>query len=633
MKCKYCGTELVDEGKFCRECGNTVGDSCQKRFCRECGAELSDNVKFCSNCGGSVNAEPQNISENDSIDVSKTDEMKKSGDLCSEREIENDVNRNTATENNSLTDKIKMRAKQTWSEMDGFCKVLTIACAVFALMFVVAIVSHKFLPIVISIIQFVGVVVAFLIHREDIKISKTWVKYIVMGIAVLLTIFNIKCYSIGTKSDIDLSEIDSESDESGGDSVQVPIGLDECLEEDYLDIETTLSECGFTNIYLEEIEDLKASESDKVGQIETISIGGRTDFSKNQTFDSNAEIVINYHTYAKCMVKVHINFVPNLMFSKYDVEFKFNGLSHGIISHGEDADYELAVEPGEYMVEFVNEESPSVKGETMLEVSGDTNVSYKISCYSDKISVEVEYTENLGEVDENEVMMTSNASDYEYRNYKDVETELKQLGFKNITTKILYDIELGWTEEGETETVSVGGKKDFKRGDIFSNSDEVVITYHMKEEDDPNKEQEKSTEAKEEEEEDELDEEPVFYSTNNYETAKNGNSGVFSYKKPGSSYDIYYIIDFEEGYVYYFTEGNGEEFCDRLKIESGTLNDSMIITYHDGNDTWSYNLHFKYVNAPETLVMVDNNGFDYEYKTTSLDSAMELRDTKTIKDY
>lgn len=95
----------------------------------------------------------------------------------------------------------------------------------------------------------------------------------------------------------------------------------------------------------------------------------------------------------------------------------------------------------------------------------------------------------------------------------------------------------------------------------------------------------------------------VSYSTNDYETAKNGNSGVFSYVNRGPSYDIYWIIDFDEGYVYYFTDGNGDEGCDKVKMESGDLNDVLIITYHDGGDTWSYSLHFHYKNQPSKLIM------------------------------
>ena len=125
----------------------------------------------------------------------------------------------------------------------------------------------------------------------------------------------------------------------------------------------------------------------------------------------------------------------------------------------------------------------------------------------------------------------------------------------------------------------------------------------------------------------------VSYSTNDYETAKNGSSGVFSYVNRGPSYDIYWVIDFDEGYVYYFTDGNGDEGCDKVQMESGDLNDVLIITYHDGGDTWSYGLHFHYKNQPSKLIMQDNDGFEYEYTTTDLAKALELRDSKTIREY
>lgn len=229
------------------------------------------------------------------------------------------------------------------------------------------------------------------------------------------------------------------------------------------------------------------------------------------------------------------------------------------------------------------------------------------------------------ELADGEVKLDVAASEYKHKKYEDVAAALKTLGFTNIKYEVLYDIVLGWTADGEVESVSIADKTDFNRGDVFPADAEIVITYHMPEDDDPNK----TTETIPAED----DNSPVFYSTNDYETAKQGNSGVFSYKSTGGSYDIYWIIDFDEGYVYWFTDGNGDSTCDRLKIDSGTLNDKVIITYHDGSDEWSYSLHFKYVDHPETLIMVDNDGFDYKYATTDLNNAISIRDTKTINDY
>lgn len=127
--------------------------------------------------------------------------------------------------------------------------------------------------------------------------------------------------------------------------------------------------------------------------------------------------------------------------------------------------------------------------------------------------------------------------------------------------------------------------------------------------------------------------EALYYSTNTRETVDDGDSGVYAYKSRGGSYDIYWLIDFDQDYVYYFTDGNGNEICDRLKIDSGDLNSAVTITYHDGSDSWSYKLHFKYVDNPEHLIMNDNFGYSYDYYTTSLDKALSIRDSKKIKDY
>ena len=125
----------------------------------------------------------------------------------------------------------------------------------------------------------------------------------------------------------------------------------------------------------------------------------------------------------------------------------------------------------------------------------------------------------------------------------------------------------------------------------------------------------------------------VFYSTNDKETAKEGKTGVYAYCNHGRNYDQYYIIDFDEGYVYDFCEGNGDTTCERLKIESGNLNEVLIVTYHDGGDTWSNGLHFKWRRQPDHLVLEDQYHFEYDFRYTDLDEALELMATKKIIDY
>lgn len=130
----------------------------------------------------------------------------------------------------------------------------------------------------------------------------------------------------------------------------------------------------------------------------------------------------------------------------------------------------------------------------------------------------------------------------------------------------------------------------------------------------------------------ETTEEPVsvYYSTNTEDTVKDGNKGIYSYKSKGGSYDVYYIIDLDEGYVYSFTDGNGEDYCDKVKIESGDLNDVVMVTYDFDGDLAPYGFHFKYKNNPEHLVVQDNDGFELDFSPTGLSDALAIRDGKTI---
>ena len=583
--------------------------------CSKCGAELSEDTRFCSYCGNKVEMPPkqETVSEEDIPPISLDEQVQ---DFQNQKEPPK-----------SLADRMKEKTSAKWGKLSTYGKIATVAIAVFALLFIVALLSGKTAAIIIAVLQIALSVVAVLMHRGIIKIEqkKVWLKWLLLGIAALLMVLNVMSYSWGTANKNKPTPNQTTDTSIAAVSVAAPYGAAECLEQDYTTIQTAFYAAGFTNIEAEKVEDLQATDVDKVNTIDAISVGGKTDFTKEQEFHSDDEVLIRYHGYAKCNVKIHVDFVPNLIFSKYDVNLLLNGIEQGTLTHGEDQDFELSIDPGEYTLTFESDESSTVKGEVTLTVDCDVEASYKIACSSDKVSVETLYVDRLMELADGEVKLDVAASEYKHKNYEDVAATLKTLGFTNIKYEVLYDIVLGWTDDGEVESVSIADKTDFNRGDVFPADAEIVITYHMPEDDDPNKTIETIPA--------EDDNSPVFYSTNDYETAKQGNSGVFSYKSTGGSYDIYWIIDFDEGYVYWFTDGNGDSTCDRLKIDSGTLNDKVIITYHDGSDEWSYSLHFKYVDHPETLIMVDNDGFDYKYATTDLNNAISIRDTKTINDY
>ncbi len=124
----------------------------------------------------------------------------------------------------------------------------------------------------------------------------------------------------------------------------------------------------------------------------------------------------------------------------------------------------------------------------------------------------------------------------------------------------------------------------------------------------------------------------VYYSTNDKDTVKKGNSGVYAYKSRGGTYDNYYIIDFDEGWVYFFADGNESTYGDKTKITSGDLNSVLIAYYYDYDSTWAYGFHFKWKNQPDHLILQDQNGFEYDFYATSLEDALAIKAERTFSD-
>ena len=123
------------------------------------------------------------------------------------------------------------------------------------------------------------------------------------------------------------------------------------------------------------------------------------------------------------------------------------------------------------------------------------------------------------------------------------------------------------------------------------------------------------------------------YSTNDEKSVRKGATGIYAYKTRGGTYSNYIIVDFTEGCVYVFHEGNGDEDCERVKIDSGDLNTVLMVTYHDGTDTWQEGMHFKYVDNPDHLIHQDYFGFETDFYPTDVEDAMKLKNTKRVVDY
>ena len=417
-------------------------------------------------------------------------------------------------------------------------------------------------------------------------------------------------------------------------TLPLPIGADEISGKDYKEIGKLLSDSGFTNVEVKEVKDIDP-EGAATDPYNEVTVSGSADFQKGDVVPFDAAISVFYHLpYEIFDVKVHIDFVPNIIFDKYRVEFFVDDESKKVLDHGEDFDGDMRLKAGTHKFSFKDVENASVEGEEDIEITSNSEVNITISCETDHIPVSVDSIYKESDVGENQIRINFESSDYYGKDHKEVVDELKAIGFTNITEQPLYDIELGITKEGSADYVSINGSTDYQKGDIFNKDAAVIVPYHLKAEDDPNKPKETAdtSEAAAEEQADEGTESgedaqqtknTIFNSTNDADTAKLGNSGKFSYIKKGPQYDLYYLIDFDEGVVYNFHYENGYVDGTVYTIGSGDLNSGLEAIYNDGEFT--FYLHFHYENNPAALIEL-LDGEETKFDAASIDDTLKIKE-------
>ncbi len=205
-------------------------------------------------------------------------------------------------------------------------------------------------------------------------------------------------------------------------------------------------------------------------------------------------------------VKITVDCISNLLLNRYDVDILADEEKIGNLEHGSEDTYTIKLTKGEHTLKFVKEGSSSVDGSVNLSISGDTEIGYEIYCRSEQIEVEkneinehekkssAESSEDKKEkvkkeekkeeepvLSENQVRIPYDSDYFTYEKYKEVINELNQLGFNNIKTEIVYDVGTGWLasiSRDDVKSISINGKSEFEKGDIFEKNCEIIITYH-----------------------------------------------------------------------------------------------------------------------------------------------------------
>jgi uncharacterized protein YceK len=200
----------------------------------------------------------------------------------------------------------------------------------------------------------------------------------------------------------------------------VPVSYDKVGSMEVDEISQAFIDAGYTNVNTQEIYDLDPDETN-VESLNEIMINGVTlsQYSDSHPFDADINVICHY-PYEKFDVYLKIDFVANLIFSRYDVNFSIDGETKDTLKHGTDWEGNLRLGKGTHTITFTNSSSSTVKGETTLDVTSDTKVEYRISCYSDNVSVNINSIEREGE---NQEIIATTESDYTETNFDEFQKD------------------------------------------------------------------------------------------------------------------------------------------------------------------------------------------------------------------
>ena len=81
--------------------------------------------------------------------------------------------------------------------------------------------------------------------------------------------------------------------------INAPVESSEVSSSNYQDMVSQFKGAGFANVSTREIDDLILGWLTEDGQVEEVSIGGKTSFSTSDTFAADAPVVVSYHTFPK----------------------------------------------------------------------------------------------------------------------------------------------------------------------------------------------------------------------------------------------------------------------------------------------------------------------------------------------
>lgn len=217
----------------------------------------------------------------------------------------------------------------------------------------------------------------------------------------------------------------------------------------YKDVVEDFKELGFTNVQTEEIKTGWAESNSVIA----VSFNNQISYSESDAYEPDVKIVVKYSSNNRIKATNAISNWRNIKYTELEKSLRTAGFTNITISQ----------------VETTNtSQNHLVAG---LTINGESFNAGE--CYIQKTApIIIKYYALM-------ITVGEKASDIKGDNYTEVVSDLKAMGFTNITLKRANDLVFGWvSKEGAIQNISINGNSDFSTEDSFCYDAEIVIVVH-----------------------------------------------------------------------------------------------------------------------------------------------------------
>ncbi len=601
-KCRKCGIEYPDNIKFCSECGGQVVPVPQVQtytlHCKSCNGTMTIEddrpVLSCPFCGSK-----ELIAESDAVTVERIKQK-------THREIEmgkQQLERERMQYDYKVAEEQK-KANEIRKFRKSFMGVMLIIVTVLSVLFcAVSFNDSRILSGIVAIIMGVLCVASYLMGLQVIKEKFKGMRIISAILAFVLIIPYFSLYNGAAPSyedqpeDFEWTILEMHEYLPEPPSTYGTIGLDY---DDHLSIDVYKISYAEYKEYRNECIDF-GYDKDTSGGGDTYDAYNDEGFSLNLFYyEDNEKLGIillapEEETESTKADETETS-TPAYKIDYYDAASFEKALNNGTKVNGKIVQFDvLEYKPnsalgvncwsGEHL-NFISKEEINVdKGSVVIgrvtteptKTLGSWKIPYEVlSISGDKID---DNTTDETTLSETKISMSADSSTYAGKQKADVEKELKDKGFTNIS---IHEVMTTDSNNPDGQVTSVSATNDsFKKGDKFEKDAEIII-YCWKYEK-PQSEYEKA------------------------------------YIRDMSNYDLYYMFDTDKKAVVYF--GTNDTYIEKGTY-TGDFATGVTITWSHGE--WTEKFTHK---SGRSATLIDGSGWDWEYKVCNVEEAQKILDT------